>query len=283
MSKFYKISEHTLTNIADVMRMWTNKTDKITPDEMPQEVDAVFNAGADIGYTTGYNHGKRDGSDEGRQAEYDAFWDAAQDYGRRTGYPYGFCSYIWNDVTFRPKYDIRPEGNATSMFRYSQITDLVSILEEQGVVLDLSKATVIEYAFNNCTTRRLGVIDCTSASSARSLFNAAGNLEEIELFRVTEKLEYNGTFNNAAKLENLTVDGVIGKNGFDIHWSTGLSKASIESIVNAASTTASITITLPRVAVQREFETSEGANDGNTSQEWLDLVATRPTVTFALS
>lgn len=217
------------------------------------DLDGMYYAGADIGYATGHRHGKeqgfgegyetgrRDGEEyaypigveDGKKAEYDRFWDAAQDYGRRTNYPYGFCSYIWNDVTFRPKYDIRPDGNATSLLRYSQITDLVSILGEQGVVLDLSKATVIEYGFNNCTTRRLGVIDCTSATSARSLFNAAGNLEEIELFRVTEKLEYNGTFNNAAKLENLTVDGVIGQNGFDIHWSTELTHDSLMSIINA--------------------------------------------------
>jgi hypothetical protein len=283
MGKKYVIDETTMKNIAYEIRNRGGDfvgTDEMTPEEMAEtKIGLVYHKGSYDGYNQGFSFGK----EHGKQAEYDKFWDAAQDYGRRTGYPYAFGSYIWNDVTFRPKYDIRPEGNAIQLLRYSQITDLVSILEEQGVVLDLSKATVIEYGFNNCTTRRLGVIDCTSATSARSLFNAAVNLEEIELFRVTEKLEYNGTFNNTAKLEKLTVDGVIGQNGLNLSACTKLNKASHLSIFGCISTTAAITVTFSKVAVDKAFETAPGANDGSTSQEWNDLVDTRPNATIVLA
>lgn len=282
MAEFYKIAEHTLTNIADAMRMWTQKTDKVTPDEMPREVDAVFNAGADIGYTTGYNHG----TSKGREEERQEFWSAAQDNGTLTAGTYLFCSPIWDDVTYKPEYDIKPVGSCISIYRYSRMTDMVAIHESQNIELDLSRATNLEYGFQSCLTKTLGVIDCTGLSASlvlRSTFNSMPNLETIALLKVTDKTQYNATFNGSTNLKNLTIEGTIGQNGFSVQQQTKMDKASLTSIVNAASTTASIPITLSSVAVKREFETSEGANDGNTSQEWKDLVATRPTVTFSLA
>jgi hypothetical protein len=83
-------------------------------------------------------------------------------------------------------------------------------------------------------------------------------------------------------LENIRVRGRIVKST-NFQWSTKLSKDSIISIINALSTTTSgLSITLSKVAVNKAFETSEGANDGSTSAEWLNLIATRPNVSFNL-
>jgi hypothetical protein len=51
-----------------------------------------------------------------------------------------------------------------------------------------------------------------------------------------------------------------------------LSKASIKSIMDVlSSTTSGLTITLSGAAVDKAFETAEGANDGRESSEWITL------------
>lgn len=250
------------------------------------DLDRMYNAGADIGYKTGYDHGKRDGSAEGARAEYDRFWDNYQDNGNREHYTYAFSGLGWKKEIFKPKYDIIPSVCGSMFYRTNMKIDMVDLLETQGIVLDLSKSENVSSLCNNAYFTRLGIINTTSAPDLSAIFSSCIFLEEVLglVLKDDGSQKFSASsFQSCSKLIRMPVSGVIGQNGFDIHWSTGLSKASLESIVNAASTTASITITLSSVAVKREFETSAGANDGNTSQEWKDLVATRPTVTFALA
>lgn len=298
MAEFYKIAEHTLTNIADAMRAWTQKTDKITPDEMPQEVNRVFDAGADIGYTTGYDHGKEagieegyktgydhgtmEGIEEGRRAEWNDFWDSVQNYGKRTNYTYGFAGVSWTNRNFKPKYNMSPTS-AVGMFHSCACTDIVKALDESGVTLDFSKATNVVNLLTYCSSVSFPDVDFSNLSSIASFCSNNSALKSLKIKISTKLTNANNAFQNCTALGDFDIDGEIKINGFNFSSCTKLNKASIESIVNAASTTASITITLSSVAVKREFETSAGANDGNTSQAWKDLIATRPTVTFALS
>ena len=90
-------------------------------------------------------------------------------------------------------------------------------------------------------------------------------------------------FQNLKALEDLTVTGVIGGDGFNVQWSTLLSKASITSIINAlSSTTTGLTVTLSLAAVNKAFETSTGANNGSTSTAWTTLIATKTNWTISL-
>lgn len=283
MAEFYKIAEHTLTNIADAMRMWTQKTDKVTPDEMPQEVDAVFNAGADIGYTTGHNHGKAEGIEEGKQLAHKEEWDERQRGGARTSYTYGFAGETWTDQTFDPLYDMYV-SDALGMFTQSGIVDIPGCVARSGIVLDFSNSSRFTNMFGYSSTKYAGYIDARKPSSLQQMFDYAASLISVSLrLRDDGSQSFTNNFRGCTALEDLEITGVIGKDGFNLSACTKLKKASIESVVNAASTTASITIPLSSVAVKREFETSAGANDGNASQAWKDLIATRPTVTFALS
>jgi hypothetical protein len=87
-----------------------------------------------------------------------------------------------------------------------------------------------------------------------------------------------------AELVDCPFEGVIGSNGIDLHWSTKLSHDSHVSIFNALSTaTTGLTVTFSRTAVNKAFETSEGANDGTTSAEWLALVAAHNNWTISLA
>ena len=74
------------------------------------------------------------------------------------------------------------------------------------------------------------------------------------------------------ELRNITFSGTIGKD-IDFQKSTKLTKASIESIINALSSTASgVTVTFSQIAVNNAFSTDE----------WNALIATKPNWTISL-
>ncbi|MBR5528075.1 MAG: hypothetical protein IKV97_03660 [Clostridia bacterium] len=144
--------------------------------------------------------------DAGKHAEWEAFWDAAQENGSLTNMPYGFCSKVWNDTTFKPKYDIRPVGNATSLFRYAQITNLPGILEKQGIVIDFSNATNLEYLLQWSSVTRIGTVDCTGLTSLdlKSSF-ADCPIKTISELRLKPDIKFSNTFKNAKELENIII------------------------------------------------------------------------------
>lgn len=165
--------------------------------------------------------------EEGKKAEYDAFWDVFQKDGTQSNYYYAFAVNRFTDDNYNPIYDIVIGAGTTTgrnvFYNSSGITD----------------TKVAIYANNN------NIDYC---------FSGATNLKRIIKLVVQESTSYNAVFNNCSNLEELNVEGVIGKNGFDVHWSTLLNKASIESIINALSAeTEGLTVTLPKTAVNREF------------------------------
>jgi hypothetical protein len=97
-------------------------------------------------------------------------------------------------------------------------------------------------------------------------------LKKIAVIRIAESTKVDNMLYYCPELEYVRIEGVIGQSGIDLKYSTKLTRESIESIVNALSDTAEgKTITLSKAAVNKAFETSEGANDGASSQEWDGL------------
>ena len=223
--------------------------------------------------------------DSGKQAEYDKFWDDYQQNGNRTNYEYCFSGRGWNDETFKPKYDIVPTAN-TNMFTFCGVTDMIKALENASVKLDLSKAVSTSYLLQGSFITRFPTIDTSSRKGIDYFLLGNENLEYVE--KVILKSDGSQTFNNYSftnnpKLKEIRFEGVIGQNGFTIKDSPLLSKASIESIINALSTvTSGLTVTLSKTAVNNAFETSTGLANGSTSQEWLDLIATKSNWTISL-
>ena len=180
----------------------------------------------------------------GKKAEYDRFWDEYQKNGKRADYTNAF-SYGWNDKAYNPKYNINTAGsNMLYIYQSTEITD-----------------TKINIKVANGTARRM--------------FYSATNLKTIKNLNVNKGVPFAENFVGCTALQNLTIEGTIGQNGFDVRWSTLLSKESIESIINALTNNTTITnptITLSLTAINKAFETSEGANDGSTSTEWITLI-----------
>ena len=206
-------------------------------------------------------------------SHYDTFWDVFQEGGNRTGYSYGFSGVGWNDTIFKPKYDIIA-ADADTMFRHSHIADLKACLENSGVTIDFSRCTKASQTFGWCYwLSAVPKVDLSSSSTATSTFVDCVALKTIEEFVVGANTTFNLTFRNCHELENLTMTGTIGQNGFDVQHSTKLSKTSIESIINAlSSTTSGLTVTISKTAKEAAF----------TDDEWATLIATKSNWTISL-
>ena len=105
----------------------------------------------------------------------------------------------------------------------------------------------------------------------------------IEKIIVSASTQYNNTFRFFQNIEHCPFEGVIAQNGVDFTQSTKLDKESLSSVITClSSTTTGLKVTLSKIAVNKAFETSEGANDGSTSAEWLALVNTKTNWTISL-
>lgn len=168
----------------------------------------------------------------GRKSEYDAFWDSYQENGNRTHYDTAFAGNGWTNENFKPKYDIKPQ-RAMYLFRATKISgDVADILEKLGVIMDFSNCTYAIELFSNCfNITRLGIIDGSKFVQTTSAFAFCGTLTTIDKIISSESTPWHSTtFSGCEKLENVIFEGVIGKNGLDLHESP-LSHESIMSII----------------------------------------------------
>jgi hypothetical protein len=138
-------------------------------------------------------------------------------------------------------------------------------------------------AFSNCHKLKsidFDIINKSTASSAwDATFNLCYELKTIQKLVVLESQVFKmSTFKDCIALEKLIIEGVIGQNGFDIHWSTKLTANSLYSIINALSTTTTgLSITLPTTAkANYNANPPEGA-----PATWTELIETRPNWTIA--
>ena len=118
----------------------------------------------------------------GKQAEYDAFWDNFQNYGNPQNYNYAFAYYRWNDENYNPKYPINCTTDNTggrNIFRASKITD--------------TKVTI------------------SIPNDGSALFYSAPNIKTIRKLIVTENTNLNNAFYSVYTIENIEIEGVIGR------------------------------------------------------------------------
>lgn len=241
--------------------------------------------GEQQGYTKGYAEGESKGFENGAKSEYDTFWDNYQDNGNRTDYSYMFGGAGWTEKTFKPKYSMGKITNGDYMFRSCAVTgSLTEILNKLGLELVFEHKYMVqlfEIAHFSEITFNFAEVGL-NPSTLNRVFYGLPNLESLTINRLRADCSYASPLLYNHKLTNLTINGTIGKNGFSVQHSP-LNKASLINVINALSTTTSgLTVTLNLASVNKAFETSEGANDGSLSQEWKDLIATKPNWTVSL-
>lgn len=222
----------------------------------------------------------------GKKSEYDAFWDAYQGKGSRDyNYDFAFAGIGWKNSTFKPKYNMRPLRCQNFFAQTAIAGDVEQLLADAGVVLDTSQSTLFtNFAVYATNATRFPTIDMSSFSGSVNLFQGCQKLVGIRKIVVNENVKFDsgGCFNICRALTDLVIEGTIGQTGTNLSWSP-LDKASIISVINAlSSTTTGLTVTLRLAAVNTAFETSAGAADGSTSDEWTALIATKPNWTINL-
>lgn len=177
------------------------------------------------------------------------FWGAIQNNGASSGanYHYAFCYNRFNDDNFEPVWNIIcSTGNSTS----------IAIFFANTVITD----TKVPIYFSN---------------NAQSCFYGCTALKTIKEIKPNTQTAFDYTFYNCTALENIAITSgsYICKN---VDFSAcPLTKASVINVVNALQKTTGTarTIIFKASAVNKAFETSEGANDGSTSDEWKNLIA----------
>jgi hypothetical protein len=196
--------------------------------------DIVIEA-QDSDYDEAYNAGVTDGIEQGKKAEYDAFWDAYQDSGNRADYDFAFAGNGWTDATFKPKHDIVITGRTDSMFQGCLISDLVKILNDCGVVFDMSHSIESAYFAStspNLTT--LPVLDCRGRESINYFISSCAKLHTIEKVILKEdgSQKFNDySFNRLSGLKEIRFAGCIGSS-LKIKNSPLLSDGSVQSIID---------------------------------------------------
>lgn len=154
----YTIEDATLTAVADKLREKTGTDAAIAPEEMPDMVGEVFEAG--------------------EKSEWDKFWDVFQLNGNKASYPYGF--YNWQAGAFNPKYDIKfSENNSANMtFAYGRF-DTIRV---QLLAIPKSGATVtLSNTFTQSDIKEISKLVLTSEVLFSNAFAACKKLETLNV------------------------------------------------------------------------------------------------------
>lgn len=164
----------------------------------------------------------------GKTKEWSDFWDSAQVEGQRTNYDRSFKGYMWTDVTFKPKYDIKLT-HATQCFMYSQFTDIKAILERCGVSLITDGTGNYSQLFSYSKVTHIPELNISKASSTSNMFNGASSLVSIDKLIVVENTAFENAFTYTSSLKDISFEGVIGT---DISFSSSpLSVGSLKNII----------------------------------------------------
>lgn len=198
-----------MTATANAIREKTGSTEQIVWSEtsgFKDSVDKVYEAG--------------------RKAEYDAFWKPVISVNYKVSSPiYRFAGKMWTDGTFRPPQKMTLSENCNGAFFANQSTDITPYVEFERI-------SSINEAFRYSNIKRIPALD-VSGITLQNTF-ASSKVETIELLVVSETTKFLSTsFDQAEHLTHLPIEGTIGQKGFNVQWSTKLSKDSILSIINA--------------------------------------------------
>ena len=186
--------------------------------------------------------------DAGKKAQYDEFWDDFQPgKGIEPDSCYGsFRSARWTDFTFNPKYRLYASTFMGAMHSNTNVTRV-------PVEIDWTALT--------------------EASDTQQAFYACSSLINIPKLKVAETTMYNAnTFQACYALEELIVEGTIGQQNFDVHWSTKLTRESLLSIIsalkdysaNASGTTHTVTLGATNLAKLTDEEKAIATQKGWT-------------------
>ena len=176
----------------------------------------------------------------------DTLWDIVQQKGNRKDY--SFFAIQWDTEYIRPKYKVVPTDVASG----NQMFCKCKFKKAEAKYFDLSQkprgtsnSQGWYYTFSTCTNlKEIEDIGMQADYSYACTFPWCYNLHTIEVLRTDENTFWANAFDSCHSLKNLTIEGTIGKNGFNVRWSTELTKESLLSILKALSLDITTTTTI---------------------------------------
>lgn len=251
------IDETTLTGIGDAIRSKEGTTELIPPLEMKPRIEALGGGGC-------------------RALEEHATmirFTSLNILGEKTA-----TINLYEATTLRELFNISKTENVNTVVEHLTINCPNAVAALNNCVNGYMDKTLKKITLN---------VDTSAATSASYAFSSNYVLEEVDgtpldFTSVTSSGNLVNPFNVCHELREVRCKGLINVS-ISFSYTKKLSKASVLSIESCLSDAATgMTLTLPLEAVDTAFETSEGAADGSTSEEWLEIVESKPNWTFSL-
>lgn len=175
--------------------------------------------------------------------------------------------------------------------------------------MDYSKTASLSGKFQAYSSLEvvMGEIDCSSTTTLTNLANSAEKIKSLTLRNTKNVSSWGNAFRNCLVLETISELDCSSSTGFSQTFqachalrnidfvpqtipksiaftSKELTVESAKSIIGGLnSEVTGQTLTIPLAVIKREFETSEGANDGDTSEAWITLKNSKSNWTITLS
>lgn len=205
-------------------------------------------------------------------------WEMLTSSGKRTTYSYVFRQTDFTGYTF-PKPIVPTVGSDRMFYNYYGTALPGNVDFSQMPDGTYGQYQIFQHSMN---LLEIDPFNAPASGHYNGTWGTCPALKRLIGVNSMESTVFSSTFSGCSSLEEVTFCGVIGQN---ISLSAcPLNAASITNIINVLSETATDkTLTLKLTAVQNAFETSSGAADGNTSEEWLNLAATKSNWTITLA
>ena len=170
------------------------------------------------------------------KAEYD-FWNSFTYGGKRRNYSYAFFNSGFEYI--RPTFKLvgTRDTSAANMFAESKKLKKVesAYVDFSQKALGFSNAYSYYFTFSLC--EKLEEIEDIGFKADewgyQGTFERCFKLHTIAVIRTAQHTKFANTFFECNALENLTIEGIIGQNGFNVQYSTKLTHDSLMSIINA--------------------------------------------------
>ncbi len=210
-------------------------------DDIPERIEAVY----DEGQIAGQAQGERE------------LWDLLTNNNTRSNTSKLFAQSGFEYI--RPPYKICPTTNEALVLTFSDS----KVKKIEAAYFDFSQKTratyeggSLYYTFNHCVElEEIEDIGLPVDFYLSSTFKNCTKLKKIAKIRVDENTDYWEPFVNCSALEEVTFEGVIGKNDLNFQWSTKLTKESLDSILSCLKgfqePTETHTITLGNVNLEK--------------------------------
>lgn len=119
----------------------------------------------------------------GSDSYYDAFWDDVLENGTKTNLSKMFNHILWNNITFKPKYDLCPT-DASSMFNGCGNLDLEEAMSKMGRIFDTSNCITFTNMFAGGLVTRVPHLDLSKVGRVQGIFSSCQKLTTVKSVRL---------------------------------------------------------------------------------------------------